>query len=463
MTALIPFLLALFLAFLNIFLCAIKIDKRSSINLNLIFWAIILVLLILFKDEFGAGNLDRIFDGFILADKFAFGFSVILSVAMMIFLVSSLYSDESRFYKPEMIALGSLANFGLMAMSLSAELILTLIFVEIASIAVYAMIAMDKSLKSVESAFKYFVLSSFMSAFYLLGSGLIFGIAGSTKYEILSANLGSSTLGLIGVILVLSMMFFKIAIFGFYRWSVDVYFGANTNISGFLASSFKLGAFAILIKFCFVFELPNLNILQGFFAILAVLSMFGGNLLSLGQNDVKKILIMAGIVHSGYVFINLASYSQGVSLYPALFYLSTYIIVVAFAFGLLNSLFGGKNVSISELGGLYKTKPLEAFAFVLICLSFIGFPFSVGFLGKVFIFSSAVESGQVYLAVFGVINTIISVYYYLKIISSIYFGSNPNLALINSNSSWAFAFVAILFILLEGTGLFSLISFFELF
>ncbi len=139
-----------------------------------------------------------------------------------------------------------------------------------------------------------------------------------------------------------------------------MYYGSNLNIAGFLASAFKLASFAILIKLCFLYPGNNIEILQGIFAILAILSMFAGNLLSLKETNVKKILIAAGIVHSGYIFINLSSVGASVSIYPAIFYLSTYTIVVGFSFAILNGLFGDREIKISDLNGLYKVRPTEA-------------------------------------------------------------------------------------------------------
>ncbi|ABK82541.1 hypothetical protein Q4Y15_001672 [Campylobacter fetus] len=467
MIALLPFILSLAATFINIFLCVTNISKRYSINLNILFWVIIFISFFIVRSNFSNDFLMDFATPFISLDEFSFCFGVVLSALMIIFLISSFYSDDEKFYKQEMFALASLAGFGLLAMSLSVELILTLIFLEVASISIYAMIAMNSiEYKSVEAAFKYFLLSSFMSAFYLLGAAFVFGVAGSTKYSFIATGLNSDFLSIIGMILVLSMMFFKIAIFGFYRWSIDVYYGSNLNIAGFLASAFKLASFAILIKLCFLYPGNNIEILQGIFAILAILSMFAGNLLSLKETNVKKILIAAGIVHSGYIFINLSSVGASVSIYPAIFYLSTYTIVVGFLFAILNGLFGDREIKISDLNGLYKVRPTEAFAFTVICLSFIGFPYSVGFLGKLFIFSSAVESGKTYLAIFGIINTIFSVYYYLKIIISIYFSENKTALSCADSKKFGLKLLAlssILFIILEGSGIFSIISFLNLF
>lgn len=463
MIQLAPFILSLIIILINIFLCVTNISKKASINLNIFFWIITLASFFIVRDSFDDTGLPNLLVGFISLDKFSFSLCVILCVLTLIFLFSSKFSDDERYYKQEFIVLSNLATFGLMAMSLSTELILTLIFLEVASIALYALIAMDLSQKSVESAFKYFVLSSFMGAFYLLGTAFIFGTVGSTQYEKIAARLDSSYLALIGTILVLSMMFFKIAIFGFYRWSIDVYFGARTNLSGYLASAFKLASFAILIKFCFLYQTQNMAFLQNLFAILAILSMFVGNFLTIKEQNVKKILITASIVHSGYIFINLASVNFEISLYPAFFYLGTYAVVVAFAFAILNAVFRDQNVKICDLGGLYKTHPLESFALVAASLSFIGFPYTVGFLGKVFIFGSAVTSSATYLAILGIANTIISVYYYLKIITSIYFKNSTQKTTYSSLGAKILAVFAIAFIVLEGSGFMSIVSFLNLF
>ncbi|ANV97928.1 NADH-quinone oxidoreductase subunit N [Helicobacter enhydrae] len=451
-----PYILALVFAIVNIFLCVSKITKKTGILWNIVFWLIVLGAFFVAHSSFANGDLMGFAVGFIVFDEFSFCFGVVLSVLILIFLTSSFYNDDLVYYKHEMLTLVSLVGLGLLLMSLSAELIFTLICLEIASIGLYAMIALNSTeYKSIESAFKYFLLSSLMSAFYLLGSAIIFGVSGTTRYALI--DIQTDFLSLVGMILVLSMMFFKIGIFGFYRWSLDVYYGSSMNITGFFASVFKLASFTILIKFCFAYPSANLPILQGIFAFLAVLSMFAGNLLSIKENDVKKILIAASIVHSGYIFINLSAGEP--SLYPALYYLCTYAIVTAFAFGILNGIFGDREIRIADLSGLYKNHPLEAFALTIICLSFVGFPYTVGFMGKLFVFSSAVEGGRIDLLIFGVINTILSVYYYLRIIISIYFGSDEvQLTCGRFKSLGLLSLLAVFFVILEGSGIFSIIT-----
>lgn len=459
MTALYPFIVALIASLINILLCPIKIAKNSSLWLNIALWSVVLLCFLAFRSgDFSA--LPCFISSFIRLDIHSFGICVVLCVIMLIFLVSVLF-EKSEVYSQEFVVLASLANFGLLGTAISAELILTLIFLEIASVGFYGLIVIDtKGAKSVESAFKYFLLSSIMGVFYLLGAAFIFASTGSTKYaQIASLISTNDALAVLGLVLVLSMVLFKIAVFGFYRWSIDVYYGANTSITGFLSSGFKLASFIILIRILFLYIAPSLEFIQGILAIIAVFSMFIGNILCLKENSVKKILIAASIVHSGYIFIVLSGAKSFEALYPALFYLCTYCVVIAFAFGALNSIFGAKDAKISDLSGIWRTHKMESLALVLASLSFIGFPLSVGFVGKSLVFASAFESGNAYLAVFGIINTIISVYYYLKIITSIYFGAELK-APTNPSSAFSkiFALLGILYILMEGTGIFSLLN-----
>jgi NADH-quinone oxidoreductase subunit N len=314
--------------------------------------------------------------------------------------------------------------------------------------------------KSIEAAFKYFLLSSFMSAFYLLGAAMIFGMTQTTKYELLSKITSPSFITTFGVLLVIAMIFFKIAIFGFYRWSIDVYYGASNSITGYLAGAFKLASFGLLIKFALLYSGGWGDILAIIFAVVAVCSMFIGNFLSLKEVDVKKILIAAGIVHAGYIFINLASFS-GESLFAGVFYLCIYAVTTGFAFLILNSLFGDNQITLESIAGLYKSSPLGALAFTIICLSFIGFPYTVGFLGKVYLFSSAFEASNAYLAIFGIINTILSVYYYLRIIISIYFNEpSQTVQVTRQKSIWIgiLSVLAIAFVILEGVGALSILG-----
>ena len=465
MIALIPFLLSIAAIVANIFLSVTKINKISLLGINLAFWALILISFFIFRVELLSGDLPFFCAEFISLGQFEFIFCVFIAFLTMIFLATVYFSDDESYFKSELIALANLAAFGMMGMVISSEIITTLIFIEIASISIYAMIALNSNSKSIEAAFKYFLLSSFMSAFYLLGAALIFGTTQSTKYEILSKLLSPSLITTIGVLMVIAMIFFKIAIFGFYRWSIDVYYGASTSITGYLAGAFKLASFGLLIKFALLYSGGWDEILVIIFSVIAIFSMFIGNFLSLKEIDVKKILIAAGIVHAGYIFINLASLNVENPLSAGVYYIAIYAITTGFAFLLLNAFFKDQRVEIDSLAGIYKSSPLGALAFTLICLSFIGFPYTVGFLGKVYVFSSAFAGGNAYLAIFGIINTIISVYYYLRIIISIYFKS-PTQAIIipKCRAVWIgiLSILATLFIVLEGVGAGSILGYFNL-
>lgn len=461
MIAIAPFLLSIVAIIANIFLSVTKIKKPVLLGLNLAFWAVVLVSFFAFRGEILDGELPFFVAGFIVLGQFELILCVMICALTLIFFATLYFSDDESYFKPELIALANLSSFGMMGMVISSEIITTLIFIEIASISIYAMIALNSlNSKSIEAAFKYFLLSSFMSAFYLLGAALIFGMTQTTKYELLSKITSPSFITTIGVLLVIAMIFFKIAIFGFYRWSIDVYYGASNSITGYLAGAFKLASFGLLIKFALLYSGGWGDILAIIFAVVAVCSMFIGNFLSLKEVDVKKILIAAGIVHAGYIFINLASFS-GESLFAGVFYLCIYAVTTGFAFLILNSLFGDNQITLESIAGLYKSSPLGALAFTIICLSFIGFPYTVGFLGKVYLFSSAFEASNAYLAIFGIINTILSVYYYLRIIISIYFNEpSQTVQVTRKKSIWIgiLSVLAIAFVILEGVGALSILG-----
>lgn len=461
MIAIAPFLLSIAAIIANIFLSVTKIKKPVLLGLNLAFWAVVLVSFFAFRGEILDGELPFFVAGFIVLGQFELILCVMICALTLIFFATLYFSDDKSYFKPELIALANLSSFGMMGMVISSEIITTLIFIEIASISIYAMIALNSfNSKSIEAAFKYFLLSSFMSAFYLLGAAMIFGMTQTTKYELLSKITSPSFITTIGVLLVIAMIFFKIAIFGFYRWSIDVYYGASNSITGYLAGAFKLASFGLLIKFALLYSGGWGEILAIIFAVVAVCSMFIGNFLSLKEVDVKKILIAAGIVHAGYIFINLASFS-GESLFAGVFYLCTYAVTTGFAFLILNSLFGDNQITLESIAGLYKSSPLGALAFTIICLSFIGFPYTVGFLGKVYLFSSAFEASNAYLAIFGIINTILSVYYYFRIIISIYFNEpSQTVQVTRQKSIWIgiLSVLAIAFVILEGVGALSILG-----
>lgn len=462
---LLPFGFVLVLGLFFMLVSHLKVfSKTLGIWLNIGGLFVVLGLFLLAYSGFGEFNKGTFLKGFIYLDTFSFVMSFGLVALYIVFLFSTLYTKDSRFYKTEILSLSNLSLFGMMIMTLAAEFITMLIALEIASIGIYALIAVNNSKnKNIEAALKYFLLSAFVGAFYLLGVALIFGITNSTKFADVASYFASNSpdfLAVLALVFVFVALFFKIGIFGFYNWILDVYYGANTNVSGLLTSAFKISAFAMFVRIVFVgFE--NLSIYtQDILYPMAVLTMFVGNFLSVKEENIKRLLIASSIVHSGYILVAFASVQSFDinALSGGLFYLIAYSLTIGATFMILNGLFSSnKDLEIKNLRGLYKSYPIESFMIVIFSLSFIGFPYTVGFFGKLYIFATAIENHKTPLAVFAVINTIISVYYYLKIIINIYFFKEDKHKI--AHSSFALKLVSVLiagFVIAGGFGLYTI-------
>lgn len=388
----------------------IRMSQNLAIFSNIVLLAIVegLVLFGLFDASFYENY-------FLLVDSMSYVLVALIVFLQMMFLGVSSHSE----LKKEFLAMSNFALFGMMCMAISAEFITLLIALEIASLSFYALIAFEKEKMAIEAALKYFLFSAFISAFYLLGVALIFGMYKTTSF----ASLNIQEVGLVNIlsfVLVISTALFKITAFGFHSWSIDVYYGTKTSITALLSSAFKIAAFVMLIRVSANF----VDFGQGILYIMAILTMFVGNMISLKETRLKRLLIASSIVHSGYLLVAISSASSLDSpmIADAIFYLFAYTIAIMGVFAIVASLYKTrKHLRLQDLQGLYKTHPIESFALAVFCLSFIGFPYTIGFFGKLYIFMGALENSHTDLAIFAIINTIISVYYYLKVIINIYF------------------------------------------
>ncbi len=322
---------------------------------------------------------------------------------------------------------------GIILVILSNDFMMTFIAIEFMSLALYLLIACspDKVFAK-ESSFKYFVLGSFASAFFLMGISFVFGASGSTTVNVFAEQfftlLESSRIFLVGFILIIVGLFFKIAVFPFHSWVPDVYQGAPTPVTSLMSTAVKVGSFIALIRIFLPISLQGssqesfLNIL--FF--ITVFSVLVGNLLALKQDSLKRMLAYSSVAHSGYMLMGLlcllkvnGNLSGTTSL---LFYLFSYTLMTVGTFALVSLLESKGNgmVQIADLKGLSKKEPLVAFSFLILLLSLAGIPPTIGFFAKFYLFSAGIQNGLYWLAFWGVIGSVISVYYYLKPIVYMY-------------------------------------------
>jgi NADH-quinone oxidoreductase subunit N len=351
---------------------------------------------------------------------------VFLVIAAITILTAADYLRRERMNHPEFYALLLFATAGMLMMAASNELVMVFIGLEILSIATYVMAGFRRTdLKSNESALKYFLLGSFSSAFFLYGVALIFGATGSTNLIGIAAALRTSDVQLslveLAAALMLIALCFKVAVAPFHIWTPDVYEGAPTPVTGFMSVGPKAAGFAVLFR-VFLTAFPSIqNRWASAIWLIAALTMILGNIIAVVQPNIKRMLAYSSIAHAGYIAVAFAAVSRrGVS--AALFYLLAYSLMNLGAFAIVTMLGRGEDklVNLTDFAGLGAKRPGLAALLSVFLLSLAGVPGTAGFAGKFFIFRAALESRLLWLAIIGVLTTVVSFYYYLYVIVQMY-------------------------------------------
>jgi len=317
---------------------------------------------------------------------------------------------------------------GMVLLTLAQELITAFIALEIMSLSIYILVGYDRgNLTAAEAILKYLMLGAFAGAFFTMGTAFIYGGAGSTKFveisNFLAANGGNSPLLIGGAFFILVAFLFKVAAFPFHAWVIDVYDGASAPVTGFMATALKTAVFAVFANFLAL----NGELHSGWITFLfyvAVFTMFGGNLIAIGQNNLKRMLAASGIVHSGYLLIALVAISADQFTGSVIgYYLAAYAVGTLGIFAALSYLGGEgeKRATFDDFKGLAKARPFSAAAITVFLLSMAGIPPTAGFMGKFYIITSAIAADQMALAVLGVVSSILSMWYYLRLIIKMYF------------------------------------------
>ncbi len=385
----------------------------------------------------GMGKPLNGFGGMILADDFS-GFLNILILVSGLAGIGLAYDYLKRIglERGEYYSLLMFSMLGMMLMGMTADLIVVFLALELLSIPLYVLagIATPK-LASEEAALKYFLLGSFASSFVLFGTALVYGASGSTGLAavIASVNQGAANLTwlLIGAGLILIGLGFKVAVVPFHMWTPDVYHGAPSSVTAFMAVGAKAAGFAALLR-VFVLAFPGLSTdLVPVFWGLAALTMVLGNVVAIAQTSIKRMLAYSSIAHAGYIMMALVPYGQqnvsSDSVASALFYLVAYAftnfaawsVVIALESGMKEKL-GQFGLLIEDFAGLGRKSPGLAAVMTVAMLSFTGVPPTLGFVGKFYLFRTVVEGGYLGLALLGVVTSLISAYYYLRVVVVIY-------------------------------------------
>ncbi len=368
------------------------------------------------------------FDGMFVDDAFArFAKVVILLSAAGVLVMAQDYAARQGLGQFEYPILATLAVIGMMVMVSSGDLMTLYMGLELQSLALYVMTAIRRdNLKSTEAGLKYFVLGALSSGLLLYGASLVYGFAGTTLYSgILSTLNAEIPLGLLfGLVFVLAGMAFKVSAAPFHMWTPDVYEGAPTPVTAFLATAPKVAAMALIAR-----------VVQDAFgaipgdwgqvlAAFAVVSMFLGAVAAIGQTDIKRLMAYSSIAHMGFALVGLAAGTAG-GVQAMLVYMAIYVTMNlgTFAFILSMERDGEPVTDIASLNLYSKTAPLKALALLVLLFSLAGVPPMLGFFGKFYVLKAAVDGGMVWLAVAGAIASVIGAFYYLRIVYFMYFGT----------------------------------------
>ncbi|MFZ5618324.1 MAG: NADH-quinone oxidoreductase subunit NuoN [Pseudomonadota bacterium] len=390
----------------------------------------LLIAALLVAAAMNGGPPQDLFGGAFRIDAFS-SFAKILVPAAAAFAI--LMSDKylageqlGRFEYPVLIVLAAL---GMSLMVSANDLIALYMGVETQSLALYILAAFNRdSRRSTEAGLKYFVLGALSSCLLLYGASLVYGFTGSTQFEAIARVATAEQAGaglLIGLVFLISGLAFKVSAAPFHMWTPDVYEGAPTPVTAFFAAAPKFAAMALFAR-ALVTPFPEvIDEWRPIIAILSVASMAVGSFSAIAQSNIKRLIAYSSIGHMGFALIGLTAGTQaGVG--SVLVYMSIYIVMTigAFACILLMRRRGGMSEAIDDLAGLTKTNPGLALILTVLLFSLAGVPPTAGFFGKLFVFLAAVEEGMVWLAVVGAVMSVVSAYYYLRIIWLMWFNES---------------------------------------
>jgi len=388
----------------------------------------------------------------------AFFKATFLIILILITIISLRYARDERIGSGEYYALLMFGVLGMMIMVSSHNFITIFIGLEAMSIAIYILCALLRSnLKSVESSLKYFLLGAFATSFLLYGMALIYGSTGiidvvELKEYFLMHQPFAPQMFIIGMGLLIVGFGFKIASVPFHMWTPDVYEGAPTSITAYMATGVKAAAFGALVRVFYTALLPFgavgwTNIIW----IIAVLTMSVGNITALVQHDIKRMLAYSSIAHAGYILVAFITGDREL-ISSVLFYLLVYAFMNIGAFTAVIALGkkGEENTDIDSYAGLGARHPFIALCMSIFLLSLAGIPPLAGFAGKFYVFSAAVKAGYYWLAVIGVLNSVVAVYYYLRVMMYMYFKEPVReLGQINVGPQYGFVMLVCVFALIH--------------
>ena len=376
-------------------------------------------------------GVSRAFGGALVDDGFArFAKVVILLSAATVLVMGQRFMERLDLLRFEYPLLIALSVVGMMIMVSASDLMALYMGLELQSLSLYVVAALNRdSARSTEAGLKYFVLGALSSGLLLYGASLTYGYAGTTMFEgiVQTAQAGDLPLGLIfGLVFLTAGLAFKVSAAPFHMWTPDVYEGSPTPVTAFFATAPKVAAMALFARLVFDAFGNAVADWSQIIAFLSVLSMFVGAFAAIGQRDIKRLMAYSSITHMGFALMGLAA-GTVVGVQAMLIYMVIYVTmnIGTFAFMMSMERDGAPVTDIASLNQLSRSEPLKALALLVLMFSLAGVPPLVGFFGKFFVLMAAVEAGLGWLAVAGVIASVIAAYYYLRIVFFMYFGSEP--------------------------------------
>ncbi|MEE8484234.1 MAG: NADH-quinone oxidoreductase subunit N [Nitrospinota bacterium] len=371
------------------------------------------------------------FSGMYGADRFTQFFKLIFLVGTgLTILISVRYAQDEQINHGEYYALLLFATVGMMFMAAGTDMMTIFMGLELLSISLYVLAGYTRTrLESNEASLKYFLLGAFASGFLLYGMALVYGLTGHTNLReiaaVISGGIPNQTVLNIAAALIIVGLGFKIAAVPFHQWTPDVYQGAPIPITAFMSAGPKAAGLAAIFR-VFIGAMPFEVDWAMWIAVMAIMTMTVGNIAALVQKDVKRMLAFSSIAHAGYALVGVAAVTrEGVS--GVMYYMLVYTFMNIGAFGIL-ALVARKNekrTGVDDLAGLASTNPVLAAVMAILVFSLAGIPPMAGFLGKFYVFMSAVNAGLYGLVLIAVINSAIGVYYYLRIIVAMYMRDKP--------------------------------------
>ncbi|HSG42711.1 MAG TPA: NADH-quinone oxidoreductase subunit N [Anaerolineales bacterium] len=371
------------------------------------------------------------FNGMVVLDGFSVFVNALLLVSGLLGVALAYgYVKRMSIERGEYYTLLLFSVTGMMLMAQASDLIIVFLALELLSIPLYVLAAFARpKVGSEESGMKYFLLGAFSTGFVVYGIALIFGATGATNLYAIVESASNGTSGLlltIGAALVLVGFGFKVAAVPFHMWTPDVYQGAPTAVTAFMSSGAKVAGFAALLRvFATAFSSIAVDMTDILWA-LAALTMIVGNIIAISQTDIKRLLAYSSIAHAGYILMAFVPYGnpevRDVSIAAGLFYLVAYAVTNFGAWGVVIALEKkeGKGLAIEDYAGLGKKYPALAAAMTVFILSFIGFPPTLGMVGKFYLFRAVIDGGFIWLAIIGVLTSLISAFYYLRVVVTMF-------------------------------------------